>query len=227
MSLKKGDNVRILSYTGSNCEADDIEFGGVYMMANDAEFLDDVGQERNIKCFKYGLVEQRKHSEMIVEWAYGAQIQFYSGNPDVGLEEDKWRDVNGNNPTWGDLETYRVKPVEPVERVEFGGYLYMKSEFEDAIRELEKERIEVAVSVVSDSSDLEDTKEKEFVVGDEVMIAKTSEFYDMNVPWNPTDVVGEITKITSRMDGFDYFVLWPKANDIHDNTYRKEDIVHA
>lgn len=47
---------------------------------------------------------KHKHYELILKWAEGATIQFLNRN-------NEWQDVLDNKPTWGNRETYRVKPA--------------------------------------------------------------------------------------------------------------------
>lgn len=46
-----------------------------------------------------------KHKDLILAWAVGVPIQYFSNMRDV------WCDVDV--PSWGDNYQYRIKPVEP------------------------------------------------------------------------------------------------------------------
>lgn len=51
------------------------------------------------------------HHDVIIEWAKGATIQYYS------TIQGKWFDTYKNNPEWGVAAKYRVKPATKKYRV--------------------------------------------------------------------------------------------------------------
>ena len=60
------------------------------------------------------LMATRKHAALIHAWADGAIIQYQNA-------DGKWSDVVGNDPSWRDDETYRIKPA--TRTVKFRNYI--------------------------------------------------------------------------------------------------------
>jgi len=83
-------------------------------IANWKESLIDLS--KNDYIIKDGiLMATRKHAALIHAWADGAVIQYQN-------HDGKWSDVVGNDPSWRDDETYRIKPKTKV--VRFRNYMY-------------------------------------------------------------------------------------------------------
>lgn len=211
MGLEIGDGIVITGFTENSC-TEDITLGKKYIIVdvgddNDigSTFVDDDGDERLIQYFKYNVCEnslRRPHADLIIDWANGAIIQYCSERSD-----EDWRDVADNKPKWFDDTKYRVKPPA---RVEYDDKSYIKSEFEDAIKDLESEPV---VSVT----------ESKFIVGAEVKISETSSYYsidDDDPEYNPKDTVGKITRLYNPF-GLPIGVKWPNG---FTNAYNKEDL---
>ena len=190
--LKIGDEI-VITGTENTC-SDDITVGKKYFITDidseddDRIFQDDVGDDRYVRFFQYEVyIDRRTHYDLIIAWADGAVIQYRNCI--------EWVDIM--NPSFLPQTDYRIKPAE---RVSVGGKSYVKSEYEDAIKDLEYEKVD------------------EYCIGASVMIAETSRWFGRNDELNPSSV-GVITKF---VDGGRFIVTWSE-NAL--NGYDRSDLI--
>jgi hypothetical protein len=59
-----------------------------------------------------------KHTELIKQWADGAQIEFYDSRLYDSPQSAKWQEID--YPDWNDWTVYRVKPEQKPDKILYG-----------------------------------------------------------------------------------------------------------